>query len=233
MPTLRNDYAQVSMIDDNVGRVMDTLDRLGLAEDTILVFTSDHGLSLGHHGFWRHGTATYPADTHRAAHSVPLILRHPGSMAPGQRSAAMVSNMDLFATLLNCAGQPSDQHRMRLPSRTLKPLATGTGEARGEDAVISEQEETSVVRTPKWACFKRFKDGPGAAFEDELFKLGDDPGETRNLAVDPACADIRAALEIMLTDVFTQHARPVADLWQGGVPIQHSERKVLWHAACL
>lgn len=230
LPTLRNYYAQISMVDDGVGRVMETLERLGLSEDTILIFTSDHGLSLGHHGFWGHGAATYPANLHRAAHSVPLLLRHPRSVAAGRTSAAMVSNMDVFATVLDYAGQPRDQAGMALPSRSLKGLATGDIAGLEQDAVFSEQEETRVVRTPKWAYFKRFADAPDEGFDDELFDVETDPGETLNLAEDPAFAGVREALEKMLTEFFETHARPEADLWKGGAPLQNTERNELWRS---
>ena len=231
LPTLRNYYAQISMVDDGVGRIMDALDRLDVAEDTLLIFTSDHGLSVGHHGFWGHGAATYPANLHRAAHSVPLLVRQGSSISPGQRSKVMVSNMDVFSTILDYTGQPNDQGDMVVPSRSLKPLLTGDPADWGEDAVYSEQEETRVVRTPKWAYFKRFADAPNHPIGDELYDVEQDPGETTSLVDDPAFAEIRDKLDRMLTEFFATHSRAAADLWHGGVPLQHSERNELWRDA--
>lgn len=231
LATLRTYYAQVSMIDDGVGRIMETLDRLGLSNDTIVVFTADHGLSLGHHGFWGHGAATWPSNLHRAAHSVPLLLRYPVAVAPAQRSAVMVSNMDVFATLLDFTGLQQDQAGMSVASRSLKPLVTGDPYDWGANAVFSEQEETRVVRTPKWAYFKRFKGAGAEGFADELFDVETDPGETRNLARDPDHADIVVALDEMLTAFFEDHSRQEADLWRGGVPIQNTERREVWQQA--
>jgi len=231
LPTLRNYYAQISMVDDGVGRIMDALDRLDVAEDTLLIFTSDHGLSVGHHGFWGHGAATYPANLHRAAHSVPLLVRQGSSISPGQRSKVMVSNMDVFSTILDYTGQPNDQGDMVVPSRSLKPLLTGDPADWGEDAVYSEQEETRVVRTPKWAYFKRFADAPNHPIGDELYDVELDPGETTSLVDDPAFAEIRDKLDRMLTEFFATHSRAAADLWHGGVPLQHSERNELWRDA--
>jgi arylsulfatase A-like enzyme len=231
LPTLRNYYSQISMVDDGVGQIMAALERLGIAEDTMLVFTSDHGLSVGQHGFWGHGEATFPANLHRAAHSVPLLIRHGSSVDAGQRCATMVSNMDVFSTLLDYTDQPNDQGAMVVPSRSLKPLLTGHSDDWGEDAVYSEQEETRVVRTRKWAYFKRFTDAPNNPIKDELFDVETDPGEKINLADDPAFADIRASLDLMLTDFFNIHARREADLWQGGAPLQNSERLEFWRDA--
>ena len=231
LATLRNYYAQISMVDDGVGQVMDTVDRLGIAENTILVFTSDHGLSVGQHGFWGHGAATFPSNLHHAAHSVPLLVRYTSEIAAGQRSGVMVSNMDVFSTILDYAGQPNDQGGMAMPSRSLKPLLSGNPRDWGDDAVYSEQEETRVVRTRKWAYFKRFADAPNHPIGDELFDVEADPQEKTNLASDPAYAEIRTSLDDMLTVFFESHTRPEADLWAGGAPLQNSEREEFWRDA--
>ncbi len=228
LPTLRNYYAQISMVDDGVGQIMAALDRLGIADNTMLIFTADHGLSVGQHGFWGHGAATYPSNLHRAAHSVPLIVRHPDSVAPDKRSDIMVSNMDVFSTILDYVGQSNEQAGMAVPSRSLKSLLTDAAPTWDDDAVFSEQEETRVVRTRKWAYFKRFDAQPNSQFENELFDVESDPHETTNLAADPEFADVIAQLDEMLAAFFATHARPAADLWHGGVPVQNSERKELW-----
>ena len=231
LPTLRNYYSQISMVDDGVGQIMAALDRLGIADNTMLIFTSDHGLSVGQHGFWGHGGATFPSNLHRAAHSVPLIVRHGTSIEPGQRSNEMVSNMDIFSTVLDYTKQPNTQKGMSVPSRSLKPLLMGSSDDWGDDVVYSEQEETRVIRTQKWAYFKRFPDAPNHPIGDELFDVELDPDEKINLADDLNYSDIRTKLDRMLIKFFETHTRPEANLWEAGVPIQHSERNEFWHDA--
>ncbi|MGB7318644.1 MAG: sulfatase-like hydrolase/transferase [Planktotalea sp.] len=231
LPTLRNYYAQISMVDDGVGQIMDALERLGLAEDTILVFTSDHGMSVGQHGFWGHGAATYPSNMHKAAHSVPLLVRHGPSVGANQRSSTMVSNMDLYSTLLDYAGQPNDQGALNVPSRSLRPLLNGQSGDWGEDAVYSEQEETRVIRTAEFAYFKRFKADGDNPFSDALYDVANDPSETANLISDPAFADVCADLAARIDTFFDAHTLPAADLWKGGTPKQNTERAELWRAA--
>ena len=138
----------------------------------------------------------------------------------------MASNMDVFATILDHAGiAPNDT---ALPSRSLMPIISGSDlRDWGADVVFSEQEETRVIRTPKWAFFKRFEGAP-RKFEDELFDVENDPGETQNLAADPAFADIVSALGEQLATFFEAYANAQADLWNGGQPIQHSERIKYW-----
>lgn len=229
LATLRNFYSQISMVDDGVGKIIATLDRLGIADDTLLIFTTDHGLSTGEHGFWGHGAATLPSNLHRAAHSIPMIMHQNGVTTQGLRSKLMVSGMDVFATILEHAGVGRTEQG--LPSRSLMPVLTGSDLSDwGADAVFSEQEETRVIRTPKWAFFKRFNTRK-TGFEDELFDVENDVGETTNLARDPAFAQIKNALDAQLTAFFATYALDHADLWKGGVPIQHSERKKLWSDA--
>ncbi len=231
MPTLRNYYAQISMVDDGVGQIMAALDRLGISDNTLLLFTSDHGLSLGHHGFWGHGSATFPSNLHQAAHSVPLIVKHTPSVKAGTRSEAMVSNMDLYSTILDYTSLPDEQGEMPVASRTLKPLLTGQQDLPGDDVVYSEQEETRVVRTRKWAYFKRFSNAPGHTIGNELYDVENDPGEQTDLSTDPDYADIRNQLDNMLCSYFDKHVRAAADLWSGGTVLQHSERKSFWQDA--
>ena len=229
LDTLRNFYSQISMVDDGVGEIMKALDRLGIADNTLLIFTTDHGLSTGHHGFWGHGAATLPSNLHRAAHSVPMIMRQPGVTSEGIRSKLMVSNMDVFATVLDHAGVPHEDENV--PSRSLIPVVKGLDLSDwGVDIVFSEQEETRVVRTPKWAYFKRFEVSD-ARFFDELFDVENDPEETTNLALEPEFANIKAALDDQLNSFFDAYAKQEANLWKGGVPIQHSERKQFWRDA--
>ena len=226
LATLRNFYSQVSMVDDGVGTIMAMLEKCGITEDTLLIFTTDHGLSTGEHGFWGHGAATFPSNLHRAAHSIPMIMRQPGLTQEGQRSDLMVSGMDVFATILDHAGVEQDGDRV--PSRSLMPILHGSDLGDwGNDVVYSEQEETRVIRTPKWAYFKRFA-GANVQFGDELYDVELDPQETTNLADDPAHAKARKSLDDQLTAYFATYAEPRADLWKGGVSIQHSERTRFW-----
>ena len=229
LPTLRNYYAQISMVDDGVGAIMQSLADLAIEDDTLLIFTTDHGLSVGQHGFWGHGGSCFPSNLHRAAHSIPLIVRQKGLTREGERSSLMVSNMDLFATVLDHAGIAGPADDGPVPSRTLMPVLKGEDLADwGDDAVFSEQEETRVVRTSKWAFFKRFRNGSGADFEDELYDVENDPDETTNLAADAGHEEVKARLDAMLEAFFARHVRAEANLWAGGVPIQNSIRSAFW-----
>lgn len=229
LPTLRNYYSQVSMVDDGVGEIMKSLESLGIDDNTLLIFTTDHGLSVGQHGFWGHGGASFPSNLHRAAHSIPLIVKQTGLISGAQTSKLMVSNLDLYSTILDHAGITVADSERKLPSRNLMPVLTGDMPVDwGDDAVYSEQEETRVIRTQKWVLFKRF-DGPGnQGIGDELYDVENDPLETTNLSGDENYQAVELELGNMLLDFFRQHVRPEADLWAGGMPIQNTVRRAFW-----
>jgi len=219
LPTLRNYYSQITMIDEAVGRI------LKAAPDTLIIYTADHGLSLGHHGFWGHGASTYPSNLHLAAHSIPLIVHHPGHVLTAQ-SDMHVSNMDLFSTILDCVGAPIPSD---LPSRSFAALLHGQDmPGWGENEVFSEQEETRVLRTPEWVFFKRFSHENSPDFPHALFNAVEDPGEANNLSGNPEFSGIVSDLSARIDAHFTRYVRPDADMWAGGQPIQNSMLTPYW-----
>ncbi len=93
--------AMTSQLDAHVGRILDTLDELDLAKDTLVVFTSDHGDYMGHHWLWSKGGSHYDQ-----AVRVPFLVRWPGHVPAGERSTALQSLVDLPASFLSVAGLP-------------------------------------------------------------------------------------------------------------------------------
>lgn len=92
-------YGMVSLMDHHIGRILDHLDKKGLLEDTLIVFTTDHGDYMGNHGLWWKGLPTYE-DIHR----IPFIVSHPGCKTKGDTSSALQSLVDLGTTFLCAAG---------------------------------------------------------------------------------------------------------------------------------
>lgn len=227
---LRNYYSQMSMVDDGVGRVLAALQQLGLDEETLVIFTADHGFSLGHHGFWGHGQATWPANTHRAAFSIPLLVRHTHHIAPLQTSPLMVSSVDLFATILAYLGMSDVTINENTPSRSFAPLLRG-GRQTWENAVFMEQEETRAIRTDKWLYMKRFQGSRSYPFADALYDLVKDPNEQENVVDGLDHLDIARKLSAQIDAFFEKYAHPRFDLWQGGSAKSNSDKPWLWRDA--
>ncbi len=228
LPTLRNYYSQMSMVDEGVGQVLGALEREGLSDDTLVIYTSDHGMSLGQHGFWGHGEDTWPSNTHREAHHIPLIVKPPVSEARANVEPSLVGTTDIFATILDYAGAdlpPPAESR----SRSLRALLAGEP-TEWEDAVFMEQEETRAIRTSKWLLMRRFAP-TGYDFHDELYDLETDPDERNNLIDEPACAAVVAELSDRIDSFFSRYANPKWDLWHGGTAKSNSTRPFLWKEA--
>ncbi len=230
LPALRNYFSQMSMVDDGVGRVLAALQEHGLDEETVVVFTCDHGFSLGRNGFWGHGQATWPSNTHRSAFNIPLLVRHTSHIAPLQTTPLLVNSVDLFATILDYLGMSHAEINHNTPSRSFAPLLHGEKLA-WENQVFMEQEETRAVRTEEWLYMKRFQGSPRYPFEDALYDLGDDPDEKQNLITDERGVEVANELSERIDSFFGRYADPKYDLWRGGSAKSNSDKPWLWRDA--
>jgi len=211
LQVIRKYAAEISGIDDGVGRVIETLDRLGLSERTLVVFTADQGCAGGQSGYWGMGDHTRPLTGFDWTMTVPLILRQPGKIPAGRRVSQQVSNYDLFPTLLRLTGHGSQQPTSRpLPGRDLTPLIDGTA-ADWREEHFYEFENVRAVRTPEWKYIARIHESP-----NELYDLRADAQEHVNLIDAPEYAARRAALSARLQEFFGEVADPRWDLWRGG-----------------
>lgn len=230
LTALRNYYSQMSMVDDGVGQALAALEEQNLAEDTLVIFTTDHGFSLGHNGFWGHGQATWPANTHRAAFHIPLLLRHTGHIIPGQTSPLLVSTIDLPVTILTYLGLDREPLNENSAARSFAPILRGEALA-WENAVFMEQEETRAVRTTDWLYMQRFQGSKGYPFQDALYNLREDPEERNNLINDTQFTAVGKDLSGRIESFFDQYADPRYDLWHGGRAKSNSDKPFLWRDA--
>lgn len=200
-----NSYGMISLIDHQVGRILIALDELGLAEDTLVVFTADHGEWLGDHGLLLKGPMPY-----EGLLRVGLIMRGPGVPA-GQVVSDPVGTLDLAPTFLDLAGVAPTAP---LHGASLAPLWRGEA---GREVALSEWEllpgragvalSLRVARGRRWKLTLELRSGAG-----ELYDLATDPHECVNRFGDPACAAEQAELEAAI------HARP-ADAGPLRVPV--------------
>jgi uncharacterized sulfatase len=200
----REYYASVHSVDRNLGRLLAMLDELGLAENTIIIFTSDHGYMIGHHGLhtkgnanWIVGGVTGPKRPNMFDLSmrVPLIVRWPGVVKPGTEIKEMVSNIDTFASVLGMLKVPLPE---KYPHHGLdfSPLLRGE-KAPWRDAVFGQYDLHNgglaymrSIRTTRYNLVRHFY----ANGLDELYDLDNDPDETINLYDNPQHRKIRDEL---------------------------------------
>jgi len=168
-------YAFCSLIDDQVGRILATLERLGLAENTVIVFTSDHGDYMGAHRLMLKGVPAF-----EEAYRVPLIVKGPGIPA-GRRIDHIVSLIDLAATITEL----TISERFSCQGRSLMPLLRGE-ESAWTDEAFAEMHGQRFFYTQRVLWRGRYKYVFNGFDEDELYDLEEDPHEMHNLAGDPS-----------------------------------------------
>lgn len=178
-------YAATSFMDAQVGRVLTALDELELADDTIVVFTSDHGFLLGEHGQWMKNVLW------ENSNRVPLIIRVPGTRNAGKRSARPVEMLDIYPTLTDLAGLPSYD---RNEGKSMRPLLTRPNDKRWTKPALSQVQGGRSVRTDRW----RYTEWEEGKLGRELYDHKRDPDERVNLADDPRHAKLIARLKAML-----------------------------------
>ena len=188
-------WALVSVVDRMVGRVLAALQANGLAQNTLVIYTSDHGDMLGEHGLW------WKHLFYEESVRVPLTVAWPGVVPGGQRIGRVVSALDVTATLLDAAGAPPLPGS---PGRSLLGLIVerdtpgASAAADWEDVAFSEYCEDQY--SPPGGCYARmirrdewklvYYDG----YSPQLFNLRMDPDERIDRAGDPAVQDIRRTL---------------------------------------
>jgi choline-sulfatase len=165
-------YGAIGYIDDQLGRLMAALRSSGLAEDTIVILTSDHGEMLGERGLW------YKMSFFEGASRVPLVIANPGRFAP-RHVAASVSLVDIMPTLIDISGGSAQSLGVAIDGRSLAPhLGGGAGHDEAIGEYLAEGAIAPIVMIRR-AAFK-FVHSP--ADPDQLYDLSRDPGERDNLA---------------------------------------------------
>jgi len=204
---IANTYGMISLIDHNVGRILGALENMGLSDDTIVIYSGDHGDWLGDHGLILKGPMFY-----EGLLRVPMIVRGPG-VPTGHTIGEPVSSLDIPASLMDWAGaeQPPEWH-----SRSLRPLLSDAGESR--DFAYSEWEllaqRVGVQLSLQCARTKTHKLTYEAMSGDgELYDLVNDPYEMDNLWNDPSVAAAQKELMDMIAtrpdDKIAELATPV------------------------
>jgi uncharacterized sulfatase len=208
---MREYLASVHLIDRTVGKLLDRITALGLDGNTIIVFTSDHGYMIGHHGLLHKGNGNWILEgrTDRRpnmfddAIRVPLLIHWPGVTREGQVIERVVSNLDLFPTLLAMA-RVDVPASVVISGQNLGPMLRGAAWPRADvlfgqyDMHHGTRASMRMLRTPERKLILHFE--PGA--QDELYDLKRDPGETANLV--PAGGELPRGYKDILNDLIAR-----------------------------
>ncbi|MEW4563073.1 sulfatase-like hydrolase/transferase [Bremerella sp. JC770] len=216
----REYLASVAGVDRNVGRILQLLKDKKLEDNTVVIFSSDHGYNMGHNGIWHKGnghwvlTKNPPAtknipggqrpNMYDNSIRVPTIIRWPGTIKPGSKVEQTVSNLDWFPTLLEMAGVelPAD---LNIHGKSIVPILQGKNvdwdnEFYAEYSTKHQsQTHMRMIRTPEWKLVRDFLNEG----RDELYHLTDDPAEADNL-IDSDSPQVKAIIKELDAKILAQ-----------------------------
>jgi len=183
-------WAQIELIDENVGRLMKVLDQTAQRDNTIVIFTSDHGETLGDHGLRAKGCRFYESLVR-----VPLIISWPNRFKQGLKSDALVELTDIVPTLLEACGLPVPED---MQGKSLTGILTGKSDPHKHREFVRSIYYRVLQGAPSYASMIRTRGHKLVCYHGhrlgELFDMGKDPGEFENLWDDPKLAGVRFEL---------------------------------------
>jgi arylsulfatase A-like enzyme len=209
-------YAYTEQIDAQVGRLLKALDETGQANNTIVVFTTDHGDMVGDHRMWIKGWIPY-----EECYRVPLVIRWPGHTQPGTKSNQLVQTHDIGHTYVEIAGAKPLKYA---DGRSLRPLFDTPELSSWPDQILCAFYGGEFLYTQRIAITQRFKYVFNGFDIDEMYDLVNDPGEMHNAVDDPKYRvytdDMRARLYEMMAQFEDPYGYP--KVWT--LPGNHPER---------
>jgi arylsulfatase A-like enzyme len=202
-------FAAITAMDANIGRLIDWLEENDLRENTLIIFTADNGMSMGHHGIWGKGNGTYPANMFDTAVKVPTLISRPGIVPQGQVERSLLSHYDIMPTILDYIGLDvlSQVAEEALPGSSFAPVLKGqTVDEDRPIVVLDEYGPTRMIRSASLKYVHRYPDGP-----HEFYDLANDPDEVTNAIDDPAFRSIINSMRAELQEWFDRYTEPERD----------------------
>jgi arylsulfatase A-like enzyme len=156
--------------------MLDWLSEQGLRENTLIIFTSDNGMNMGHHGIYGKGNGTYPQNMYDTSVKVPALLSRPGHLPEGRVEEGLYSHYDIMPTLLDYLGLECPDAK-ELPGQSFASLLRGEPCAGRDNVVVyDEYGPVRMIRSHRSKYVHRYPYGP-----HEFYDLVEDPGERHNL----------------------------------------------------
>lgn len=200
-------YAYSTMIDDQVSRFLVEMDRLGLSDDTVVIYTADHGNLCGARGgLYDKGVGMFEDTYH-----IPMLVRWPGVVKPGSKRSNLVSNMDVFATVLEIAGAELPGG---IDSRSMVPILTNEESDWSED-LMCWNSGVYYLHSQRMLRWRQYKYVFTPYDIDELYDLAGDPLEMTNLIDDDGLVGVKIEMRKRLIQNAERAADPLAQVMLG------------------
>jgi arylsulfatase A-like enzyme len=221
--TLAQYYAAVSHQDEELAKILELINERGRLDNTLVIYTSDHGMMVGHHGLIGKSNATIPQNLYEESIRVPMILSWPGGdIEAGTVLDLPFDHLDLFRTILDAAGVELDEElfqRIDSPGRSLFPRLRDP-ETEWRRYRFTEHGNARTISDGRYKLVRRYPP-LDPRFGDELYDLEADPRETTNLVDETEYRGIGAQLGAELDRYFERYEAP-----------EHSGRTVMEQPPC-
>ena len=207
-------FAAITAMDANIGRLIDWLEEHGLRENTLIVFTADNGMNMGHHGIWGKGNGTYPPNMFDTAVKVPTLMSGPGHVPQCVVNTDLLSHYDRMPTLLDYTGVAGsngvsldDMESRDLPGRSFVPILNGDLMGANRPVIVlDEYGPTRMIRNGSMKYIHRYPGGP-----NEFYDLLADPDETANEIGNPVYLNTIETMRMELQDWFDRYTELAHD----------------------
>jgi choline-sulfatase len=199
-------YAAITGLDRGVGALLNRLEEMGILENTLIFFTSDNGMNMGHHGIWGKGNGTFPQNMYDTSVKVPMLIARPGYVPEGVVDDHLLSHYDIMPTLLDYLDFENEEEEC-LPGKSFANLLAGEAIADRENIVVyDEYGPVRMIRNQEWKYVHRYPYGP-----HELYDLVNDANEENNLVDDPDLAQRVTEMKAQLEAWFVRYVDPDLD----------------------
>ena len=204
--TLVSYFGSLVSVDRNIQRVLDLLEKQGELENTLIIFTGDNGMNMGHHGIYGKGNGTSPQNMYDTSVKVPFFMNHP-NMIKSHVYDNLYSHYDIRHTVLEYVGL-SDmiEDEVVLPGNSFNSVLNTQQESDNHIVVYDEYGPVRMIRTKEWKYIHRYPYGP-----HELYHLSEDFDEKNNLINDKASEQIKLQLRQKLKEWFFKYVNPNID----------------------
>lgn len=211
---LRGYFAAISAMDEQIGRILETLEKNGLRENTLVIYTADNGMSMGHHGVWGKGNGTFPFNMYETSVKVPLLISLPGTIPQGIQEQTILSAYDIFPTLLELS-KINNKECEKLPGTSFANLLINRKEKNMKETevvVFDEYGPVRMIRNKEWKYIHRYPYGP-----HELYHLVEDSNEEQNLYGQKEYEETAVDMRRKLNDWFCRYIDEKVDGIKEGV----------------
>ena len=203
---LQGYYTAITAMDSGIGNIMTTLENMGILGNTLVIFSGDNGMNMGHHGIWGKGNGTFPLNMFDTSVKIPFIMSWPGHIKPGWVADGLHSHYDVFPTILDIAGVENPLQN-QLPGHSFASnILSGNDEGDDNVVVYDEYGPVRMIRSREWKYVHRYPYGP-----HELYHLSEDPDETRNLVDLPEYANHVTEMRDKLRKWFAKYVKSERD----------------------